>query len=345
MTCDLQWLACPGCGETLQESVDNLECLCCQQRWPVVDGVPHFIPDFPYWGEIPLEQMREVNRVAAAANWRTALQSPEPSVKRASTMILNLERANWHRLIDLPPDSRVLDVGAGMGTNSHALALYYRDVIAVEPVLQRVQFMQRRFTQERLANVRIVRSSVWSLPFPKESMDLIAMNGVLEWVAEGVPGDPRDLQRSALGKVIRLLRPGGYLYLGIENRIVPGYFIGYRDPHCGIPYVTVLPRPMAQWYARRKGGSGYRNYLYSSRGYRKLLRQAGFTHIDLYAAIPSYNDPRFLIPLEGQEFRHYVRCFENPAGTGLLRRIIKETLLKANLLQHLTYSFAIIARK
>jgi SAM-dependent methyltransferase len=339
-----QLIVCPDCGGGLLGSTDVLECPRCGKHWPIVDGVPHFVSEFPYWGEIPIEQMQEINRRSMAGSWRKALlDSPEPSVQRASQMILNLERANWHWLADLSPHSRVLDLGAGTGTSAHALALHYDEVVALEPVLERVQFMRQRFAQERLSNVRIVRSSVWRLPFADESMDMVAMNGVLEWVAEGVPGDPRELQESALKRVFRLLRGGGYLYLGIENRFCPGYFIGYNDPHCGLPYVTVLPRPLAQWYARHRGAAGYRNYLYSSRGYVRLLHKIGFARVDIYAAIPSYNDPRFLLPLKRGAFSHYVRSFA-PGGSRL-RRIAKEVLLRANLLQHLTYAFAIVAQK
>jgi ubiquinone/menaquinone biosynthesis C-methylase UbiE len=128
--------------------------------------------------------MREVNRLAQFGNWKKVLlDSPEPSVQRASAMILNLERANWHCLVDLPPNSRALDLGAGTGTTAHALAMHYREVVALEPVLERVQFMQQRFAQENLSNVQVVRSSLWTLPFAPESFDLTAMNGVLEWVA------------------------------------------------------------------------------------------------------------------------------------------------------------------
>ena len=340
-------LACPNCHQRLETSSDSLTCAACGTHWPIIDGVPHFVSEFPYWGEIPQEQMREVNRHAAVGKWRSALlESRDPAVKRASRMILNLDRANWHWLLDLPAESRVLDIGAGTGTNAHALALRFRDVVAMEPVLERVHFMRQRFTQEGLSNIRIVRSSLWSLPFAEQSFDLIAMNGVLEWVAEGMSGDPHELQMDALRRASRLLRPGGYLYLGIENRIYPWYFVGYNDPHCGIPLVTVLPRAIANWFAKRRGASGgYRNYLYSSRGYRKLLIAAGFADAELYAAIPSYNDPRFLIPLEGRKFRHFSRSFSGPSDPRPLRRAIKNTLLKTNLLPHLAYSFAIVARK
>jgi SAM-dependent methyltransferase len=339
-------LACPGCGSPLEQDADGLECLRCRSTWPVVDGVPHFVDEFPYWGEIPCEQMREVNHQAAKGSWKNALlQSPDPVVKRAAEMILNLDRGNWQWLVDLPAESRVLDLGAGTGTNSHALGLHYREVIAVEPVLERIEFMRHRFSQEGLGHVKPLRSSLWTLPFAGESFDLAAMNGVLEWVAAGRAGDPEEIQKQALKNVYRVLRPGGYFYLGIENRYSLGYFLGYPDPHCGLPWVTILPRRLADWYARRRGqAEGYRNYLYSSRGYRKLLESVGFNRIEIYLALPSYNHPRFLMPLTDSIFDYYRhnftasrRSWKRGPGTELCR--------KAGLLKQCEYAFVVLARK
>ena len=289
--------------------------------------------------------MLEVNRRAENSAWKSALiESSDPVVQRASEMILNIERANWQLLVNLPSESRVLDVGAGMGTNSHALSLYYREVVALEPVAERVRFMQQRFAQEGLSNIRILRSSIWELPFGQESFDLVAMNGVLEWVAEGQTGDPGELQEKALSKIHRLLRPNGYLYLGIENRIMLGHFFGCPDPHCSIPFTAILPRPLAHWYARRHGLSGYRNYLYSGRGYRKLLQRAGFNHVEIYIAVPSYNHPRFLIPLKNNIFSHYSQNFSG-VQTRWSRRFVHRVLLNSGLLKNLQYSYVILARK
>ncbi len=283
--------------------------------------------------------------MAQNGNWKKVLlDSPSPSVQRASSMILNLERANWRYLLDLPTETRVLDLGAGTGTTSHALARHCREVVALEPVLERVQFMKQRFAQEKLSNIKLVRSSLWNLPFAPESFDLVAMNGVLEWVAEGGTGDPEQEQERALRNAFRLLRPGGHLYVGIENRICPGYFVGYPDPHAAIPYVTILPRPLANWYARRKGLRGYRNYLYSSAGYRKLLSRAGFTNFECYLAIPSYNHPRFLIPLKGDGFSYYSRNFTNTRPRGL-RKLLHSLLLKLGVMKYCEYSFVILAGK
>jgi ubiquinone/menaquinone biosynthesis C-methylase UbiE len=338
-------LNCPVCRTSLSQTADFLTCMKCTAQWPVVDGIPYFIDDFPYWGEMPLEQMQEVNRRAASGGWKSALaDSQDPLVQRAAVMIRNLERANWHLLFDLPSNSRVLDVGAGTGTNSHAFAMHYGQVVALEPVLERIRFMQQRFRQENLSNVQVIRSTLWTLPFAAASFDLVAMNGVLEWVPAGQSGDPRDLQIEALKNMFRLLRPGGALYVGIENRTCPEYLFGCRDPHCGLPYVTVLPRPLAQWYARAKGRDGYRNYLYSSWGYRKLLREAGFSSVEVFIAVPSYNHPRYLIPMKDNVFSYFWRNF-NSLRTGGLRGICNNILLRTGLLKQMNDSFVILARK
>jgi SAM-dependent methyltransferase len=338
-------LACPSCGAALAQAPETVSCCSCGTRWPIIEGVPHFIGEFPYWGEIPHEQMIEVNRRAAAGCWKSALLDfDDPAVRKAVDMILNLERANWSFLVRLPRNSRVLDVGAGMGTTTHSLSRYYRDVVALEPVAERVEFMRHRFLQEHLENVSVVRGSIWCLPFGPETFDLIAMNGVLEWVAESRGGDPGQVQTEALERIYRLLRPGGYAYIGIENRMSPLYFAGARDPHCGLPYVTVLPRPLAQWYARRRGQNGYRNYLYSSRGYRRLLRKAGFRAVEIYLASPSYNHPRVFVPLKRRITSFYLRHLGGDPGSRLLGAV-RRFLRLSGLLDTFEYSFAIIARK
>jgi SAM-dependent methyltransferase len=339
-------LVCPRCQALLTRHANELSCSPCQEVWPIVNGIPHFVTDFPYWGEMPQDRMQKVNELAKKGNWKAVLlDSTDPLIRKASEMILNLDRANWHWLANLPPDSRVLDLGAGTGTTSHALGQHYREVVAVEPVRERVDFMQQRFEQEGLSTVTVIRSSLWELPFERKSFDLVVMNGVLEWVAEGMEGDPQQLQEAALRNAFDLLKPGGKLYLGIENRICLGYFVGYPDPHSGVPFVTILPRPLAHWYARRKGcKGGYRNYLYSSRGYRTLLTKIGYSDSDIYVALPSYNDPRFLIPLDGNGFSYYAHNF-TLGRPGKIVNALRVLLVKLDILKYFEYSFVIFAHK
>jgi SAM-dependent methyltransferase len=309
----------------------------------VCDGVPVFVPSFPYCGEIEQESMAEVLR-AAEVNWRDALLcSPDPKVTRVSEAILNLDRANWSLLTNVPSEGRVLDLGAGMGANSHALAKRHREVLAVEPVVEQARFMRERFKQENLPNVHVVQTSLWDLPFPDGSFDLVCMDGVLQCVAQGRAGDPRDVQLSALRRAARLLRSGGVLYVGIENRFAVRRFMGYPDPHSSLPWVTILPRPLAQRYAAHKGqAEGYRHYLYSAAGYRKLLRETGFAESEAFLALPSYDRPRFYVPLRDNVFSYFVRTFGASASWwGILQKVVG--WLGAT--KHLEHSFALLATK
>ena len=345
----LQWeqlLVCPACGMGLKQAQDKLLCEPCRKEWPVIDGIPVFVEGFPYWGEIPREPMLKVNALIQEKYWKTVLlESEDASVRRAAEMIVNVERANWHWLTDLGPQSRVLDVGAGLGANSHALACRFREVFALEPVQERVDFMRQRFAQEGIGNVKILRTSLWDIPFPPKSCDLVVLNGVLEWVATGREGDPEALQVAALKRAFQLLTPGGYLYVGIENRMPWQYFIGAPDVHCGLPYVTVLPRPLANWYAKRRGqAEGYRNYIYSIRGYRRLLAAAGFTDVQFYLAIPSYNAPRFYVPIKENVFAYYHKNFD-PLRSGRLARCASWILGSLGLLKYVQNSFAILAKR
>src|SRR3954454_23703373 len=81
--------ACPSCSQALEDHEDQVECRRCGQRWPVIEAVPHFEAEAPYWGEIPGECMDEVNR-AATKDWRDALEgSPHASVRACASRALN----------------------------------------------------------------------------------------------------------------------------------------------------------------------------------------------------------------------------------------------------------------
>lgn len=343
-----EWgLVCPRCASALKEIEKGLTCPRCENCWPIVNGIPDFIQNHPYRGEIPLETFRDILRLAKRNSWRQVLQEyPDSTVQEASKMILNLDRANWHLLVDLPSSSRVLDVGAGTGTISHALAKRFHEVIAVEPVLEHAQFMQLRFRQEDLSNVMVIRSSIWELPLAPSSVDLIVLNGVLEWVAEGHQDAPDQVQKSALNRVFQLLRPGGYLYLGIDNRLFFKYLVGACDPHSGLPFVTVLPRQIARWYARKRGKSAYSNYLYSYWGYRRILRTAGFSDVQIYNALPSYDEPRYLVPMEETIFSYFIHNFPLiTPPSNIIKRMMYRILNATRVFKYLQYSFVILAKK
>jgi SAM-dependent methyltransferase len=287
-----------------------------------------------------------INAMTQRMNWRAAfLESEDPLVRRAVETIQNAECANWHWLTGLGRQARVLEIGAGLGAHSHALSSRFREVFALEPVREQSEFMQSRFVQEGTRNVRILRASPLEIPFPPGTFDLVVLNGSLQWLAMGSEGNPRELQIATLKGAAELLAPGGYLSIGTANRMFWKSFVGEPDPQCGLPYVTVLPRPLANWYAKWRGHSeGYRNYVYSVRGYRKLLATAGFTDLQFYVVLPSYRSPRLYLPLRENVFSYYHKNFE-PLRSGLMATAATWVLSRLGLLKYLQHSFVILARK
>lgn len=65
--------------------------------------------------------------------------------------------------------------------------------------------------------------------------------------------------------------------------------------------------------------------------------------LHMLCGAPSYNDPKFYLPLESNVFACMSRNFA--ASRSGLRRAVRECLARLGLLQHLEYSFAILATK
>lgn len=339
-------LVCPRCGGGLKHALNRLVCRECRKDWQIADNVPCFADDFPYRSEIQRSALLKLNEQSQVKHWKAVLlQSEDDSVRKAADALFNLESANWLWLTGLSPQSRVLDISAGLGTYAHALAMHFREVVALDPVPEHLEFMKRRFAQDGIQNIRIIRSAPWDFPFPPGSFDLVVLNGILPWLAVGRNGNPRALQIETLKKAFELLTPGGRLYIGAENRMLLNYFLGLPDPCCGLPYVTVLPRWLAGWYARMRGrAEGYRNYLYSLRGYRKLLAAAGFKHAQFYLAMPSHRTPRLFVPLRENVFASYHQNFE-PLRSGPLAAIVTKILTGLSLLKYTQHSFIILAQR
>ncbi|HET7313720.1 class I SAM-dependent methyltransferase [Salinisphaera sp.] len=197
--------------------------------------------------------------------------------------------------IDLP-QARVLDLGCGAGVVTRGLAGSAQKAIGIDGNGDNVALARRYADEQGLDNIEFMHASADDLPLESRSLDLVLLNGVLEWVGvngEGV--DPRQKQIKVLREVLRVLRPGGVLYVGIENRFHPGTL--WRDPHTQMTLVNALPRRMANVWARRYGASRYQTYIYGHRKSAALLREAGFSRVDKFVPFPSYQFPVAFIRL------------------------------------------------
>ena len=175
-----------------------------------------------------------------------------------------------------------------------------------------IALAKRRQHERRLKRTHFLRANGSSMPFNASTFDLVILNGVLEWVAQTSPNEfleyvsmenchqsPYDLQLQTLKEIRQVLKPGGHLYLGIENRWFPLNLI--KDPHARIPLVAFLPRKVSNCVSRILSGRPYRHYIYSYWGLKRLLLEAGFSSSKVYTPISLYQYPLSIVDPEQRE--------------------------------------------
>jgi ubiquinone/menaquinone biosynthesis C-methylase UbiE len=311
-----------------------------------------------YWGEIEQELMQQVNIRAGQSGWHSALnQLVREKHSNVYQYAVDAGRADFAYYADLDPEkSVVLDVGSGWGNISCLLARRARRVISVESVIERIEFTRIRAEQENLVNVQPVQASFLELPVPTSSVDFIVLNGVLEWVGiANLDVSPNVLQRRLLEKLYRCLRPGGALYIGIENRFGYGYFLGNRD-HSDLPFTSLMPRRVAdlvmRLYSQRSRRTGqaagfYRTYTYSYRGYKSLLHAAGFADIMAYLVFPDYNHPAYMVPENNRQAFEYLvtQMYSGGSRRRQLMTSVASSLAKTGLQRIFSPCFSIFAKK
>ena len=303
-------LACPTCSGKVSVLGGKVYCELCGLVGSEIDGILCFTDPEYYWGEISKEAMQQSNQLAQEIGWREAIDRTV-SDDSLREYIADRKRADFQYLWDVPPDSAVLDVGAGWGAIACALGENFRTVVAVEGVFERVRFIRTRALQLGLSNIQTICGDFLHVPLGGQQFDVVVLNGVVEWAAIAAEGHPRQLQVEFLTRIRKLLKPSGFAWVAIENRIGWDAIRGSVD-HSGFRYTSLMPRSVADAYCRwRKqeyrssSNTGYRAYTYSLPGYRKLFKDAGFSSARAFQVFPGYNNPIILLPIDDSSALQY----------------------------------------
>jgi ubiquinone/menaquinone biosynthesis C-methylase UbiE len=214
--------------------------------------------------------------------------------------IFGSARSDFLYFSNIDKNSVCLDVGCGLGVHTFNMAKIAKEVHSLDLSKKRVEFCEYRAKEEKMDNIEFYHSDIDSLPFKENTFDFIAMNGVVEWLGEQNKNkDPRQDQIDGLRKIYSLLKKGGMLYIGIENRFALTYLHNAKD-HNRLKYTTFMPRFLANMWTKWKINKLYRTYTYSKFGYEKLLSDSGFNkkNINFYIAHPGYNLPKYMIDFD-----------------------------------------------
>lgn len=128
---------------------------------------------------------------------------------------------------------RILDLGAGLGGLSAALASRGGLVVGIEP-----GEAWRDIAAERVKAAgrgRVVAATGELLPLRDNSIDLVVSLQVLEHVR-----DPRRV----IQEIYRVLRPGGVAFIAYEN------YLGFWEPHYDVPWFPLLPKSLGALYLK-----------------------------------------------------------------------------------------------
>jgi len=344
---DFSLFDCPDCKLPLRAGNQALHCSSCGREFPVDDGLPNFCKTDIYWGEVDTASSDRLLRETERTTWRDAVETVLADRPDLVEYCTDTRRANFLQLI--PPSRRgtLLDIGTGWGSIASAAATLFKNVYAIEPVSVRARFSHLRFRQEARDNITPARASLLDLPFARPEFDVIILNGILEWVGDWnrtLP--PERAQETTLRTLRGLLKPGGFLVVGIENRFGYTFFRGRKD-HNGLWGTNLLPRVAASAVSLLRKRERYRVYTYSAKGLRKLLRGAGFDDMEFFAPLPGYNRPFSILSLESPgPLRHYITHFAG--GHSALRRLANRaaaTLAAAGAMKHLVPDFLVFARR
>ena len=146
-----------------------------------------------------------------------AVLDAESRERKANKILTVLETRS-----DLP-NAAVLDIGTGAGYIAAHIAKRVKYLASVDRVDERKLTDGYEF--------KVVADE--TLPFGPSSFDIVVSNHVIEHVED---------QQKHVDEIIKVLRPGGLLYLATPNRL------WITDPHYRVPFINWMPRVIATRY-------------------------------------------------------------------------------------------------
>jgi len=267
-----------------------------------------------YWEIIPKDQMDVFLARILEIGWHEAIKTSDVhKIRDLYTWTDCPSRSDGSYYLPLTRESKVLDLGSGWGSYTFPLSSRAGLVVAADSCMESLRFISLRAKQDGINNIRTAHIDPLDfgiLPFASGKFDSVIMNGVLEWVGSYLKkGDPKKIQQNCLKEVYRVLKPGGTLYIGMENRFGFQYFLGAPDDHLiyyssekKVAYTMLLPRYIANLISQKILGVPYRTYTHSLFGHKRMLRKAGFKRTDFYYPEDGYRaSTTKIIPLKSKE--------------------------------------------
>nr|ANF28855.1 bifunctional glycosyltransferase methyltansferase [Franconibacter pulveris] len=206
----------------------------------------------------------------------------------------------------------VLEIGAGCGAISRFLGENGGNILALEGSQRRASIAASR-TRD-LDNVQVVAERFDQFN-PGRQFDAITLIGVLEYAP--MFGNGESPEKDLLIQVRKLLKPGGFLFIAIENKLGLKYFAGAPEDH--------IRQSMYGIEGRYKSGEA-KTWGYEE--LKQLLTETGYRYSDVLLPFPDYKLPTSIITPAGSITTGF------DASTLAVQSVMSDPQLPA----HLTFS-------
>ncbi len=134
---------------------------------------------------------------------------------------------------------KLLDVGSSSGIIDNYLADYFGGVSGIDIDEAAMAHARAAFNKE---NLHFARGDAMQLDAADCSVDVVVCSHVYEHVPDA---------KKMFDEIFRVLKPGGFCYFSGNNRMM------IIEPHYRLPFLSLLPRPLAHLYIRLAGRGNY----------------------------------------------------------------------------------------
>lgn len=243
---------------------------------------------------------------------------------------LSAIRENILEWYPFAPDASLLEIGAECGALTGMFCDKVKRVVALEKSEAGVRVNLARNGNRQ--NLTVVGEEFFSWQ-SEEKFDYVTLIGVLGYA--GRENWDKDPYLAMLEKARTFLKPGGKLFVAIENKYGVKYFAGAREDHTGRCF------------------DGLENYTvardvktFSHKTLNKLLLEAGFTHNAFYYPMPDNKLPSEIYSEESKpsfgSLRYPCVAYDNDRYELIDERLLFDSICQDDMFDDFANAFLVV---